>query len=178
MYALIQNDQFVRWVNLRAEYPDVSFPRNPTPEQLPAGVVSVATPNPDVDPGTFEVVETLPTPVLKDGQWTLAFQIRPMDADEIAAKKGEIKNRIVIDVQRHLDEFAWTRGYDNILSAATYVASTVPRFQAEGQYAVEARDNTWAKLYDILAEVEAGTRPMPLGFGDVVADLPALAWPN
>jgi hypothetical protein len=80
-------------------------------------------------------------------------------------------------VQKRLDDFARTRGYDGILSAATYAASTVPKFKAEGQYAVEARDATWVKLYQILAEVEAGTRPAPSGYADIEPDLPILEWP-
>jgi hypothetical protein len=80
-------------------------------------------------------------------------------------------------VQKHLDDFARTRGYDGILSAATYATSTVPKFKAEGQYAVEARDATWAKLYQILAEVEAGTRPAPSGYADIEPELPVLEWP-
>lgn len=80
-------------------------------------------------------------------------------------------------VQQHLDNFARTRNYDGILSAATYVTSTVPKFKAEGQYAVEARDATWAKCYEILAAVEAGTRPMPT-LDELLAELPALVWPQ
>ena len=80
-------------------------------------------------------------------------------------------------VQAHLDGFARTRNYDGILSAATYATSTVPKFQAEGQYAVEARDATWAKCYEILAAVEGGTRPMPT-MGELIAELPVLTWPN
>lgn len=80
-------------------------------------------------------------------------------------------------VQQHLDTFARTRNYDGILSAATYATSQVPKFKTEGQYAVEARDATWAKCYEILAAVEAGSRPMPT-LDELLAELPVLTWPN
>lgn len=80
-------------------------------------------------------------------------------------------------VQQHLDAFARTRNYTNIMSAATYATSTVPKFKAEGQYAVEARDATWAKCYEVLAAVEAGSRPMPT-LDELLAELPVLTWPN
>jgi len=80
-------------------------------------------------------------------------------------------------VQQRLDDFAKTRNYTNIMSAATYATSTVPKFKAEGQYAVEARDATWAKCYEILAAAEGGTRPMPT-MEELIAELPVLTWPN
>ncbi len=54
----------------------------------------------------------------------------------------------------------------------------MPKFRVEGQYGVEARDATWAKLYQILAEVEAGTRPIPSDYADIEPELPVLAWPE
>ncbi len=89
----------------------------------------------------------------------------------------EIQQEIVTATQQRLDDFARTRNYDGILSLCTYATSTVPKFAAEGQYGVTARDATWAKLYEMLAEVEAGTRPMPTGFADIEPELPVLAWP-
>lgn len=89
----------------------------------------------------------------------------------------EIQASIVSATQQRLDAFARTRNYDGILSACTYATSAVPKFAAEGQYAVQARDATWATLYTILAEVEAGTRPLPSGYADIEQDLPALTWP-
>lgn len=80
-------------------------------------------------------------------------------------------------VQTYLDSFARTRNYDGIMSAATYATSTVPKFKAEGQYAVEARDAVWAKGYEILDEVLSGQRPMPT-IEEVIAELPPLAWPE
>jgi hypothetical protein len=89
----------------------------------------------------------------------------------------ELQAEIVEATQKRLDDFARTRNYDGILSACTYASSSVPKFAAEGQYCVDARDNTWATLYTILAEVQAGTRPVPGGFADIEPDLPVLVWP-
>lgn len=89
----------------------------------------------------------------------------------------DVQREVVAATQARLDAFASTRNYDGILSAATYATSSIPRFASEGQYAVSARDATWAKLYEMLEEVRAGTRPMPAGFSDIEGDLPPLAWP-
>ena len=93
----------------------------------------------------------------------------PNDAEMIASVQQAVQER--------LDAFARTRAYDGILSAATYAASAVPKFAAEGQYAVQARDATWAACYQIMADVQAGTRAMP-SVEDVLAELPALEWPQ
>lgn len=93
----------------------------------------------------------------------------PTVAEVIATYTGAI--------QKRLDDFARTRNYDGILSAATYATSAVPKFAAEGQYAVEARDATWAKGYEILTAVQAGTRPLPT-LEALAAELPALVWPQ
>lgn len=89
----------------------------------------------------------------------------------------EIQSSIIQAVQLRLDTFAKSRNYDSILSASTYATSAVLRFQTEGQTAVNARDNTWATLYTILGEVQAGARPMPSAYADIEAELPALEWP-
>lgn len=101
--------------------------------------------------------------------------IRPLPP---AKTPEELQTEIVESTQQRLDDFARTHGYDGILSLCTYATSTVPKFAAEGQYGVEARDATWAKLYQILAEVQAGTRPMPSGYGDIEPLLPVLEWPE
>lgn len=80
-------------------------------------------------------------------------------------------------IQARLDSFARTRNYDGILSAATYATSTVPKFAAEGQYAVQVRDATWAAGYQILADVQAGNRPMPESPEAIFDELPVLQWP-
>lgn len=82
------------------------------------------------------------------------------------------------NIQWKLDEFAKTRGYENITSLATYSTSTNSKFIIEGQYGVQVRDQMWATLYQILAEVETGTRPMPQSFEEIEQELPQLEWPN
>jgi hypothetical protein len=88
----------------------------------------------------------------------------------------DIRAEILAATQRRLDEFAQSRGYDSILSATTYAGSVVQQFASEGQQAAIIRDQTWAALYQMLAEVQAGTRAMPAGFTDIENDLPKLAW--
>lgn len=96
----------------------------------------------------------------------------PVDPPTTAQIMAEFTSAI----QTRLDAFAATRGYDGILSACTYATSTVPKCTAEGQCAVNARDTTWAACYAMLAEVEAGTRPMPT-LAEVIAAMPELVWP-
>ncbi len=90
----------------------------------------------------------------------------------------EIAARIVVATQARLDAFARTRGYDNIMSACTYCASTDPVFAADGAHCVAARDATWRRLWSLLADVQAGAMPAPSCFADIEASLPALAWPS
>jgi hypothetical protein len=89
----------------------------------------------------------------------------------------KLQKTIVAKTQSRLDEFARTRNYDGILSACTYATSTIPKFQTEGQYCVNARDNTWDTLYVFLAEVQTGLRPVPNDFSDIEPHLPILEWP-
>ena len=102
---------------------------------------------------------------------------RPILQDPPPPTTEQIIAKYTAAVQKHLDDFARTLGYDGILSAATYATSTVPKFKAEGQYAVEARDATWAKCYEVLAAVKAGSHPMPT-LDELLAELPVLTWPN
>lgn len=102
---------------------------------------------------------------------------RPVAVDPPPPTSEQIISLYTGSVQQRLDTFARTRNYDGILSAATYATSQVPKFKAEGQYAVEARDATWAKCYEVLAAVEAGSRPMPT-LDELLAQLPVLTWPN
>lgn len=97
----------------------------------------------------------------------------------VQAKSVEqLMQEIVSSTTQRLDDFAKTRNYDGILSACTYATSTVPKFQTEGQYCVNARDDTWAALYQLFDDVTAGIKSMPASFADVEPLLPILEWPQ
>jgi len=163
---------------LRKDSPNTSFPKNPTPELLAEWGVYAVTPTnqPSFNPAAEKAVDD--NPVNQNGQWVQVWKIVPLNADEIAAKLKDLQDNIVSQTQQRLDEFAQTRGYDGVLSLCTYATSANSKFQQEGQCGVEVRDATWTKLYEILAEVEAGTRPIPSGYADIEPELPALVWPE
>lgn len=137
-------------------------------------------PVPVFDALTQQAVEG--PPVKTGGTWKQVWNIvdLPQEQAEINQqnKIASIQTEIVFNTQKRLDAFAKTRNYDGILSACTYATSTIPKFQTEGQHCVNLRDATWTKLYQILDEVQAQTRPMPSGYADVEGELPTLVWPN
>jgi hypothetical protein len=92
-----------------------------------------------------------------------------------APAADEIASVLVAAVQSHLDAAARTRNYDGMLSLCTYATSTNAKFAAEGQAGVAWRDAVWAKCYDVLAAVQAGTRTIPTE-AELLAELPAIVW--
>lgn len=146
------------------------------------------------DPSTFTQEEILlagysraePPPAINEYQrlsWAGGYWlVEDLSEGEIfnleLIKRENLIKAIIVKVQNRLDSFAQTKNYDSILSACTYATSTITKFQQEGQYCVNARDLTWAKLYELLAEVESGARPMPTGYHDIESELPVLVWPS
>lgn len=160
------------------QFPQTSFPADGS--GLPEGFFKVVeTPRPQIN--TEESICTEGPVVLISGEWSRSWVTTPL-ATEALLQKAQEKTRafqadITNSVQQRLDVFAQTRNYDGILSACTYATSTIPKFATEGGVAVKARDATWATLYALMGEVQAGTRPMPTDYSEVAALLPLLEWP-
>lgn len=112
---------------------------------------------------------------IMSGGWKLVQGVKPVYPPP--PTPDEIMVEITVSTQSRLDDFAKTRNYDGILSACTYATSSITKFQVEGQYCVNMRDSTWATLYQILADVQGGLRPMPSGYSDIESELPDLVWP-
>ena len=162
---------------IRAAFPSVSFPSVMSEDDIAfVGVKPVTkTPQPAFNPATHAVRETAPAGGVQ--QWEV-YALPAEEATANQAAAAQVLQQSIVDAtQQRLDDFARTRNYDGILSLCTYATSAVPKFRAEGQYGVEARDATWAALYQIMAEVEAGTRPAPSGYADIEPELPVLEWP-
>lgn len=78
-------------------------------------------------------------------------------------------------IEKRLDDFAATRGYSSIANATTYFNSSVEKYKKEATYAIEARDNTWIKFYEIMNDEN---RDPPISeFSDIELELPTLEWP-
>lgn len=164
--------------DIRAAFPNVSFA---APFVAPDGYAWVfPAPQPAFDAITHGVREIAPELTSK-GTWEQRWQTFALDADVVTANQAAAAQRlqesIVKATQERLDTFARTRNYDDIKSASDYAGCSVPKFDTEGTYCRNARAQTWAKLYDMLAEVQAGTRPVPDNFSDIEPELPVLAWP-
>ena len=127
-----------------------------------------------------KVVETAPAKN-EYGIWRQQWQVVDLTGQELIDKQQaeavKFQKGLVNSVQKRLDDFAKTRNYDGVLSACTYATSPTAKFATEGQYCVAQRDATWSTMYQIMAEVEAGTRPMPTSYADIEPDLPARVWP-
>ena len=102
----------------------------------------------------------------------------PGRAAAVAAEALARTRKMLTDaMQSYLDHTAQERGYDGILSLCSYATSANPRFGPEGQAGVSLRDAVWACGYQIIAEVQAGTRPVPTA-EELVAALPSIVWPS
>jgi hypothetical protein len=89
---------------------------------------------------------------------------------------GSIIQLTLKRVQQSLDNFAKTRGYDDIRSLCTYSTSTNLKFRDEGERGIFLRDQTWDSLYTFLGTVGAGGIPYPFTWDSIQSNLPALTW--
>ena len=99
-------------------------------------------------------------------------EVRTVPPEPAPKTNDEIITELTAAVQAHLDAKAKEKNYDGILSLCTYATSTNPIFAAEGQASVEWRDAVWAKCYQVLGDVLAGTRPVPTK-EELITELPA-----
>lgn len=113
------------------------------------------------NPDNLEIVESDTPP---------AFRPEPPKTPE------QIQKELTDAVQKYLDATAKKRGYDGILSLASYAASTHPPFAAEGRAGADWRDAVWGYCYQVLADVQAGNRTIPTA-SELLAELPVMVWP-
>lgn len=162
--------------DLRADFPQTSFPSDLSVADLSDfGVFPVTEVTAPVVDYTQVVEEG--TPVEVNGVWTQVWNVRPATPAEQNSAMLAITREFTDAIQRHLDTEARTRGYDNILSACSYAAGNHPKYSAEGQACLDWREAVWDKGYEILADVQAGNRPMPTE-QQVLAELPVMVWPT
>ena len=158
---------------IRQSFENTTLPENLTDEILEGLGFYVVTPvTPNYDPIRQSASEEMP--VMVNGKCFQSWKIADLPS-----------------TQSRIDAFAATRGYDGANSLSKYQnisdeeiaalpASEQPmvsKFRGECRYLAVVAAQTWAKMYGMLGEVQAGTRPKPSGFADVESELPALEWP-
>ena len=85
----------------------------------------------------------------------------------------EVQAMLTAKVQKYLDTTAQKLGYDSCLSVCSYVDTGVAKFDEEGEAFRKWRSAVWAKGYEIVAQVQASTRPIPTE-EELFAELPAI----
>lgn len=78
-------------------------------------------------------------------------------------------------VQALLDSEARKNGYDSILSACSYVSSSVAKFKTEALAFIAWRDAVWSTCYSILDQVESGAR-IPPSLDQLIGEMPLISW--
>lgn len=99
---------------------------------------------------------------LADGE-VLADAIPPELLEPLPA--DVVRERIT----RWLDSVVQAKGYDNIVSCASYASSSDDTFRAEAQAAIAWRDAVYRRGYEILADIPAAGVTTP---DEVMALLP------
>lgn len=89
------------------------------------------------------------------------FQIVAVPEPTPEEQEAALQAQYTALIQSMLDKEAQKLGYDNCNSVCTYVDTGVAKFDAEGVAFRKWRSAVWAKGYELLAEVQAGTRPIP-----------------
>lgn len=103
---------------------------------------------------------------------------QPVLMDKPAPTPQQVAAFISAAVQKHMDGAARQSGYDDIKSAVTYAEEpAVEKFQLEGLAFRLWRSLSWARCYELWAEVESGARE-PMTADEVISELPALILPE
>lgn len=182
IYYWNENKQIEESIDqIREQHPNASIPDDADLSFIGYHKIYSDEPVPSYNPlteGVFSNIITEPIPGGVRYVKTWAVYDLPIEQQQqnMLANAEMLKKSFAETAQYMLDEFARSRGYDNILSACTYITSPVAKFAVDAQIAVNLRSAMWDKLYDILAEVEAGTREIPAKFDDIKHELPVLTW--
>lgn len=136
------------------------------------------------DPPTYDPLTQI---CIRDGcelvgdQWQYKWRVDDLPAEQVAINQANAYTAKLAAfdaaLTAHLDATAQSRRYDNRITCAVRAGYTGP-FQAEGQAFAAWMDTCNAQAYQLLAEVQAGTRPLPDTTQALIDVLPAMVWPS
>lgn len=121
------------------------------------------------------------TPWCEENQDYLDYQQWLSDGNvPIPTDPSSLEEQIAVfdaALDSHLDAVAGERRYDNRITCALRAGYPGP-FQAEGVAFASWMDQCNSLAYELLAEVVAGTRPLPDSPQALIDFLPMMVWPS
>ena len=88
----------------------------------------------------------------------------------------DISPILIKQTQANLDDFVKQKGYDNVVSAVSYINSSNTIYQSEANTVIHLRDETWSTLYGIIDQIKANTIQVT-SYSQIANSLPSLVWP-
>lgn len=132
-----------------------------------------AAPKPNMPPAV-EVEEG--TPEKLNGVWVENWKTRAAKPEEYRRKAAELLASYTTRLDAHIDSVAKARRYDSRVTCAMRAGFPGP-WQEEAKAFGTWMDTCYTRAYAIMLEVEAGNRELPT-FEQLLAELPAMIWPN
>ena len=177
-YINTQTNQYpISEQEIRNQYPNTSF-ANPFVAPSEYAVVFQA-PAPVYDALTQSVREI--QPVLVNDKYQQAWEVYDLTpeqvADNQAAAQQALINQYNAALDKHLDTTAQSKRYTDRFTCAIRAGFQGP-YQAEGLAFGQWMDTCNQLAYQMLAEIEAGTRPMFASTDEFIAALPPMVWPQ
>lgn len=178
-YINTQTQQYpISEQDIRNAYPNTSFANPFVP---PAEYQWVfASPAPTYDPITQGVREVAPT-LSSKGQYEQQWEVYALAPEQIAANQAAAQQALIDQynaaLDKHLDTTAQSKRYTDRFTCAIRAGFQGP-YQAEGLAFGQWMDTCNQLAYQMLAEIEAGTRPMFASTDEFIAELPAMVWPQ
>lgn len=178
MYINLTTKQYpIIQAQIAAEFPNSSLP--PVLSDAQARVLGYAdvqlVQQPTYDPTAEKVVELPPAEInnVYVQQWTVV----PLTSEELTLVLSEKIQAIDAMLTNHLDTVARTKKYDNRITCMVRAGFAGP-FQAEGIAFATWCDSCNAMAYQLLQEIQAGTRALPGDPRELLLLLPEMVWPE
>ena len=159
---------------LRLENPNTSFPAELTPEiLLTFGIFEVIDECPVYNAQT-QFVSSSSTPTLIDGIWRIEYIISEILLEQ---KIENFISKSALEIQTRLDNLAFEKGYDNIVTVISYANCANQAFSEEGIYCRDLRANVWSSWFLLADQFRNSEITLLENIEEVFEYLPEIKWP-
>ena len=165
-YQNIETMEVLGYKELSVRFPHISLPGVAPERVLDVWQKVSPSPKPFLDRLTHTLKEIDPV------NFVQTWELVPIPLEEAFANK---KREAEEQVQSLLDRTAVERGYDSVVSACSYAASS-GTFGAEGKAFVEWRDAVWTYVYQVQSDILSGNRSEP-SMAVLLSELPPFVLP-